>query len=80
MDHRDNRGLTLRRILRFQDIHAIRVIGGRTIPRNPDLMLIEPLDQPHSLPDARPRSERFRCDGRESNFLAVNFLAVRHSL
>jgi hypothetical protein len=29
---------------------------------------------PHtpSLPDARPRSDRFRCGGRESNFLAVS--------
>jgi hypothetical protein len=24
-----------------------------------------------SLPDARPRSDRFRCGGRESEFLAV---------
>ena len=29
------------------------------------------LSQTPSLPDARPRSNRFRCGGRESNFLAV---------
>ena len=29
------------------------------------------IDQTPSLPDARPRSDRFRCGGRESNFLAV---------
>ena len=27
--------------------------------------------QTPSLPDARPRSDRFRCGGRESKFLAV---------
>jgi hypothetical protein len=27
--------------------------------------------QTPSLPDARPRSDRFRCGGRESNFLAA---------
>ena len=27
-------------------------------------------DQPPSLPDAAPRSDRPRCGGRESNFLA----------
>jgi hypothetical protein len=29
-------------------------------------------DQTPSLPDARPRSDRFRCGGRESKFLAVS--------
>ena len=29
------------------------------------------LEQTPSLPDARPRSDRFRCGGRESNFLAA---------
>ena len=29
--------------------------------------------QTPSLPDARPRSDRFRCGGRESNFLAAIF-------
>lgn len=33
------------------------------------------LDQTPSLPDARPRSDRFRCGGRESKFLAVKFFA-----
>jgi len=28
-------------------------------------------NQTHSHPDARPRSDRFRCGGRESNFLAA---------
>ena len=28
-------------------------------------------NQTPSLPDARPRSDRFRCGGRESNFLAA---------
>ena len=27
-------------------------------------------DRPPSLPDAAPRSDRHRCGGRESNFLA----------
>ena len=29
--------------------------------------------QTPSLPDARPHSDRFRCGGRESEFLAVTF-------
>ena len=34
----------------------------------------ESTDQTPSLPDARPRSDRFRCGGRESKFLAVSQL------
>lgn len=37
-------------------------------------------NQPPSLPDARPRSDRFRCDGRESDFLAVITSALRSTL
>jgi len=33
-------------------------------------------DHTPSLPDARPRSDRFRCGGRESKFLAVGKIAV----
>jgi hypothetical protein len=31
-------------------------------------------EQTPSLPDARPRSDRFRCGGRESDFLAVRYI------
>ncbi len=33
-------------------------------------------DQTPSLPDARPRSDRFRCGGRESNFLRIYSTAM----
>jgi len=51
------------------------------LPSHPSSFRIQPSFAPRSpqtpsLPDARPRSDRPRCDGRESNFLAVNFLAV----
>jgi hypothetical protein len=39
------------------------IIQPSATPRSP---------QTPSLPDARPRSDRFRCGGRESNFLAVS--------
>jgi len=29
-----------------------------------------------SLPDARPRSDRFRCGGRECNFLAIRLKSI----
>ena len=35
------------------------------------LLLLQLVRQTPSLPDARPRSDRFRCGGRESNFLAA---------
>ena len=31
-----------------------------------------------SLPDAHPRSDRFRCGGRESKFLAVKFIRISY--
>ena len=38
----------------------------------------EVADQTPSLPDARPGSDRFRCAGRESNFLAVILLQLKY--
>ena len=45
-------------------------------PIHTSSFIIQPSDTPRSphtpsLPDARPRSDRFRCGGRGSNFLAV---------
>ena len=37
-------------------------------PRTGEVMKLK-LDHTPSLPDARPRSDRFRCGGRESKFL-----------
>jgi hypothetical protein len=46
------------------------------LPSHPSSFRIQPSFAPRSpqtpsLPDARPRSDRPRCDGRESNFLPV---------
>jgi hypothetical protein len=46
------------------------------LPSHPSSFRIQPSFAPRSpqtpsLPDARPRSDRPRCDGRESNFLAA---------
>ena len=43
------------------------------IAQDGDASRFEPREQtnPPSLPDARPRSDRFRCGGRESKFLAI---------
>jgi len=46
------------------------------VPLHPSSVTIQPSATPRSpqtpsLPDARPGSDRFRCGGRESNFLAI---------
>ena len=46
------------------------------LPIHPSSFIIQPSSTPRSpqtpsLPEARPRSDRFRCGGRESKFLAA---------
>ena len=51
---------------RADGLHAL----GNPLLVTPNLDTL--VEQTPSLPDARPRSDRFRCGGRESNFLAVS--------
>ena len=44
---------------------------GMPAPGSQDTHAGQPAEQTPSLPDARPRSDRFRCGGRESEFLAA---------
>ena len=54
---------------------SVVVVVGLTEPGNPRHPQ-RPASQTPSLPDARPRSDRFRSGGRESKFLAAAALLM----
>jgi cobyrinic acid a,c-diamide synthase len=54
-----------------QSMIATNAECGKLLAERDALQAILDEQQTPSLPDARPRSDRFRCGGRESNFLAA---------